>query len=119
MMLQPNRSDYRFAFVMLVFTVAWGIIGWLWGCQPAIHGFGGLGEWDAAHIRAAFPSYVVDPASIAAGTDGLDMTWMLTEMNTRLSLLAGSWLVGVVVLWFVHRRSRRRLVLRIESWTPR
>lgn len=119
MMLRPSRSDYRFAFVMLVFTVAWGILGLLWSCQPAIHGFGGLGEWDAARIGAYFPSFIVEPVSVAAEGGDIVTTWQIAEMNTRLVLVAGSWLIGVAVLWFVHRRSSRSVVLRIESWKPR
>lgn len=104
---------------MVGFTLVWGIFGLLWSCQPAVHGFGGLGEWDALRIRSAFPHYVVDPALAAAGIDDLLETWMVTEMKTRLALVVGSWLLGIVVLWLVHRRSRRSLVLRIEAWKPR
>lgn len=114
MMLRPSRSDYRFAFVMLVFTVAWGILGLLWSCQPAIQGFGGLGEWDAARIHAHFPSFIVDPVSVAAEADDIVTTWQIAEMKTRLALVAGSWLLGVAVLWFFHRRSRRSLVLKVD-----
>jgi len=119
MMLRSNRSDYRFAFVMLLFTVAWGIIGWLWACQPAMTNFSGLGDWDSVQIRAYFPSFIVDPASVGAEGDDILTTWWIAEIKTRLALVAGSWLRGVAVLWFFHRRSRRSLVLRIESWKPR
>ena len=119
MMLRLNRSDYRLALYMVGFTLVWGIIGLLWSCQPAVHGFGGLGEWDASRIRSAFPHYVVDPALAAEGIDDLLGTWMVTEIETRLALVVGIWLLGIVVLWFVHRRSRRTEVRRITTWTPR
>ncbi len=119
MKLRFSRSDYYFALCAVGFALVWGILGLLWSCQPAVHGFGGIGEWDAARIRSAFPNFVLDPALAAAGTDDLLMTWMVTEMKTRLALIAGSWFLGVAVLWLIHRRSRRATVLRIESWTPR
>jgi hypothetical protein len=99
---------------MLVFTVAWGVIGWLWGCQPALLGFNGLGDWDSAQIRAYHPSFLMDPATVEAEGDDLRTTWVVAELTTRLVLVAGSWLVGMVVLWFAHRRYRRSLVLRVD-----
>jgi len=102
-----SRDDYHFALCAVGFTLVWGILGWLWSCQPAIHGFEGLGEWDAARIRAAFPGYVVDPASIAAGTDDLSWTWVDTEMKTRLALIAVSWLAGIIGFWLFHKHCHR------------
>lgn len=120
MKLRRHRNDLWFALVMLVLTVAWGIVGWFWGFAPALTGFGGLGwEWDAAMFRSQFPSFLVDPASVGAEGDDIFTTWFIAEIKTRLTLVAGSWLVGMVVLWFVQRRYRRSLVLRIESWKPR
>lgn len=120
MQLRRHRNDLWFVVVMLVFTMAWGVIGWFWGFQPVFTNFGGIGpDSDVERIHARFPGFLVDPASVGAEDADIVMTWWMAEINTRLALVAGSWLLVAAVLWVLARRSRRSEVRRITTWTPR
>lgn len=116
MKLLPDRYGPQLALCAVGFTLTWGFIGWLWACQPFVAGFSGIGEWDAARIRAAFPNYIVDPGTVVTRS-GIDiMEWQVAELKTRLALVAGSWLAGVVALWIFYRHSRRHEAPRITNW---
>ena len=115
MKLRRHPGDVRLALCFVILTLAWCFVGLLWASAPVRTGFGGLGwDSDVAMIHVQFPSFLVDPASVGAEGDDIFMTWLIAEINTRLALVAGSWLVGTVGLWIVQRRNRRSLVLRVE-----
>lgn len=120
MKLRRHPGDVRVALCFVILTLAWGVIGLLWASAPVRTGFGGLGWYsDVAMIHVQFPSFLVNPTSVGAEGDDIFTTWLIAEINTRLALVAGSWLLVAAVLWVLARRSRRSEVRRITTWTPR
>lgn len=100
-----------FAVCMVSFTLGCVAVGLLWGYEP-MHTFHcGLGGLDADWVHITYPGSLVDPATFGAGSEVDLFDWKLAEIKMRLALVAGSWLLGIAVLWFVHRGSRRSVVL--------
>lgn len=121
MMLRRHRNDLWFVLCFMSLTLDWGTIGLPWAFAPLFVDFGGLGvsESGIKEIQTRFPTFLVDPATFENGNQYVLVDWIQAEGTLRLALVAGSWLLMVAVFWFVQRRYRRSLVLRIESWTPR
>lgn len=120
MKLRRYPNDVRLALCVVILTLAWGMIGLPWFFAPVLTGFGGLG-WDSeiVMIRAQFPSFLVNPAIFEDGTHDIFTSWFLAEVRVRFIVVTGSWFLMAAVLWLLDRRSRRSVVLRIESWKPR
>lgn len=115
MKLRRHPNDVHLALCVVIVTLAWGVIGLPWFFAPVLTGFGGLG-WDSevVMILSQFPCFLVDPAIFKGGAHDIFMCWFAAEAWARFILVNGSWLLGVAVLWLVHRRSLRSLVLRVD-----
>ena len=120
MKLLRHRNDLWFAFVMLVFTVAWGIIGLPWLVQPVLMDFGGIGsDTDVERIHARFPNFLLDPATLENSGEDVWMAWISAEFYTRLAIVAGSWFLVAAMIWLLDWHSRKTEIRRITTWTPR
>lgn len=120
MKLRRHRNDVKLALCFVAFTLSLGVVGLPWIFQPTSTNLGGIGpDSDIERIHSRFPSFLVDPATLGNAGDDLFMKWLVAEINTRLAIVAGSWLLVAAMLWLLDWRSRRSKVLRITTWTSR
>ena len=109
MKLRLNPNHRRLALYVAGVTLVWGIVGLPWVVAPAMVNFSGIGsDSGVERVHSRFPSFLVDPATLAGGDDLLVfMPWLVAELKLRFALVTGSWLLGIALIWLVHRQRHR------------